>query len=76
MSSVVVDADLATLGREIQRIRKASGLSQEELAEKAGLTRNYIGFIERGERNASTAAIINIARALSVPPADLFATLS
>jgi transcriptional regulator with XRE-family HTH domain len=76
VSSVVVDADLATLGREIQRIRKASGLSQEELAEKAGLTRNYIGFIERGERNASTAAIIKIARALSVPPADLFATLS
>lgn len=69
---VAISPDLATLGRGIRRNRKDKNLSQEELAEAAGLHRNYIGFLERGERNPSVQAILEIARALSVKPGILF----
>lgn len=66
------DENLAALGREIRRRRKANGLSQEALAELCGLHPNYIGLIERGERNASVRTVVMIARALGVGPAALF----
>ncbi|MBU4434021.1 MAG: helix-turn-helix transcriptional regulator [Alphaproteobacteria bacterium] len=69
---MAINPDLATLGRGIRRNRKDKNLSQEELAEAAGLHRNYIGFLERGERNPSVQAILEIARALSVKPGILF----
>jgi transcriptional regulator with XRE-family HTH domain len=53
-------------------LRAAAGLSQEELAERAGLSRNYVGLVERGERNASAIALIAISRALGAKPADLW----
>ncbi|MGH6911002.1 MAG: helix-turn-helix domain-containing protein [Phenylobacterium sp.] len=67
-----VDSDLLTLGRGIRVLRDATGLSQEELAERAGLSRNYVGLLERGERNASATALIAIARALGARPGDLW----
>ena len=66
------DRDLSQLGREIRRRREAAGFSQEELAERSGLHRNYIGGIERGERNVGVRAIFTIARALNTPICDLF----
>lgn len=59
------------VGSNIRRIRKMRGLSQEVLADEAGIHRTYIGAVERGERNVSLDNIVAIARALCVPASDL-----
>lgn len=64
---MVGDPELTALGREIRKRREALGVSQEELAERSGLHRNYIGGIERGERNVGIKAIFRLAAALGVP---------
>jgi len=55
-------------GDHVRELRKANGLSQEELALRADLDRTYIGGVERGERNVSLINICRIAEALSVSP--------
>lgn len=56
----------------LRRERQARGLSQEALADLAGLHRTYVGSIERGERNVSVDNIERMALALGVDPVDLF----
>jgi transcriptional regulator with XRE-family HTH domain len=51
-------------GENLRRRRQALGISQEELAEKAGLHRTYIGSVERGERNVSIDNMDRLARAV------------
>jgi transcriptional regulator with XRE-family HTH domain len=57
----------------VRELRAQQGLSQEQLAQRCGLHRTYIGGIERGERNPSLDNIGKIAAALSVKLTDLFA---
>jgi transcriptional regulator with XRE-family HTH domain len=59
------------LARQMKRLRLSKGLSQEKLAAKAGLHPNYIGSVERAERNISIDNIERIAKALAVPVAEL-----
>ncbi|MGB5597025.1 MAG: helix-turn-helix transcriptional regulator [Crocosphaera sp.] len=59
------------LGNNIKQLRTKLELSQEQLAEKAGLHRTYIGAVERGERNVSLDNILAIARALGVSASNL-----
>jgi transcriptional regulator with XRE-family HTH domain len=58
-------------GKRVREIRLKRGLSQEKLAELADLHRNYVGGVERGERNVSLLNIVKIAGGLSVTAAKL-----
>lgn len=67
--------ELKKLGEQVRQLRTAKGFSQEKLAELAGLHRNYIGGIERGERNVAILNLLRIARALEVSVSELFKEL-
>jgi len=58
-------------GKRIRDKRKQLGLSQEQLAFNAGLHRNYVGSVERGERNISLDNIVLLAKALNCLSKDL-----
>lgn len=60
------------LGKNIQKLRKQAGLTQEQLAEKAGVSLPYIGYIETGQKKPSLKVINKIAESLKVKVKDLF----
>lgn len=55
----------------VRRLRAERGMSQEQLAEAAGVHRTYIGMLERGEKNVTIYNIQRIAMALDVAPSTL-----
>lgn len=63
---------LVKFGNKVRKERESLGLSQEELANKAGVHRTYIGMIERAEKNITLTNISKIASALNIKMKDLF----
>lgn len=63
---------LVKFGHRLKQLRLAKELSQEELGMLAQLDRTYISGIERGVRNVGVVNIFRIAKALKVPPTELF----
>lgn len=59
------------LARNLRRLRAAKGISQEALADLAGLHRTYVGSMERSERNVSIDNLERLAGALGVRVAEL-----
>ena len=62
---------LLRFGMNVQEQRRSRQLSQEQLAELAGVHRTYIGMIERAEKNITLRNMERIANALHVPVTDL-----
>lgn len=58
--------ELVELGKIVKSKRESKGLTQLELAEKSGVDRNYIGMLERGERNPSYLSLLKIAKGLNI----------
>ena len=63
---------LVKFGEKVRTERLRQNLSQEQLADKAGLHRTYIGMIERAEKNITLLNIQKIANALHINIRDLF----
>ncbi|MBI3977020.1 MAG: helix-turn-helix transcriptional regulator [Chloroflexi bacterium] len=59
-------------GAAVRRRRLELGISQEELADRAGLHRTYVADVERGARNISLVSIEKLAKGLSLPISLLF----
>jgi len=59
------------LGETVRSKRKSAGLSQERLAEKAGLSTVFISRIERGKESPSVDSLVKIAKALRMSAHDL-----
>jgi transcriptional regulator with XRE-family HTH domain len=62
-------------GKRVRELRRKQRISQEGLADIAGVHRTYMGSIERGEKNISLENIVKVARALRVLPKELFAKI-
>ena len=60
------------LGKKIRTLRRRAGLTQEQLAEAAQLSTNFIGYIERGQRALSIDALDRISIALEIDPKKMF----
>ena len=58
--------ELGSIGMNIRKYRQQKGMRQEDLAEKAGLSVNYIGMIERGDKVPAMESFISITNALGV----------
>ena len=63
------------VGAEIGRLRVAAGKTQEDLADEARMTTNYVSLVERGETNVTLAAVTRIVRALSVKLSEVLGTV-
>lgn len=62
---------LLRFGRAVRAKREARDWSQEKLAEEAGLHRNYVSSLERGERNVALLNVIKLAEAFNLKASEL-----
>ena len=63
---------LKTLGWKIQKLRKLQKMTQEDLVDRLGISRVYMGYIEQGRESPSLKLLMKIARRFSVMVEDLF----
>ena len=61
------------IGLVIRNLRLKKNLSQEDLADKCGLHRTYIGILERGEKNMTIETAFRVTQALNISLTDFFA---
>jgi transcriptional regulator with XRE-family HTH domain len=59
------------MATNLRRLRHAQGLTQEELADRVGLSARYVGSVERGQAAASVTVLGRMADALKVSPCEL-----
>lgn len=60
------------VAKNLRRLRNNSGLSQEDLADRAQINRNYVGMLEREEHSATVDMLEKLAEVLDVDPAEFF----
>ena len=60
------------VARNLRRLRRSKRLSQEELADRAGINRNYVGMLEREENSATVDMLEKLADVLNVDPIEFF----
>jgi len=61
-----------TVARNLRRLRQAKSLSQEELADRADINRNYVGMLEREQHAATIDMLEKLADVLDVDPVEFF----
>ena len=67
----MTDKSLKRIGIKLQAARKIKGLTQQEVADRVGISRTYYSQIENGDRDPATTVITNIAKTLDVNIADI-----
>lgn len=65
------DPELRAFGDRVRALRVEAGMTQEQLAQAAGLHWTYVGQVERGSRNLTLKNVLRLARGLGVEPARL-----
>lgn len=68
---MTTDERMIAFGQRVREVRKSKGVSQERLAEMAGIDRSYMGNIERGEKNITLKKAYEICDALDIDIRDL-----
>jgi transcriptional regulator with XRE-family HTH domain len=58
------------VAKNLRRTRQAKGLSQGELADRAGINRNYVGMLEREEHAATVDMLEKLAEVLEIDPIE------
>ena len=59
------------VGRNVERIRRAKGLTQEQLAVRSGLSQQYISGLERGHRNPTVVTVFEVSEALGISHVEI-----
>ena len=69
------EMNLAIFGQRLRTLRKKNKQTQAQLAERIDVSTNFIGMVERGERNTTIDKVFKIAKALDITLAEFFKTL-
>jgi transcriptional regulator with XRE-family HTH domain len=64
-------AEATKFGAVVRRLREEQGLTQEQLAERSGVSATYIGFIERGDNVPTLTVVLDVAVGLGISPSEL-----